>query len=77
MEEVTSEMNLNKGVKRDSTVVILAVIIILGFFIGVFSLIFISLDKGSGAYEILLILFGALSAKFSTVVDYFFGSSDK
>lgn len=63
--------------KRDNSVIYLAAVIVFGFFAGLISLIFIHLDKGSGAYELLYMMFGALIAKFGTVVDYFFGSSDK
>ena len=63
--------------KKDHTVTILAGVIVLGFFAGLISLIFIHLDKGSGTYELLYLMFGGLIAKFGTVVDYFFGSSEK
>lgn len=62
--------------KKDHTVTILAGVIVLGFFAGLISLIFIHLDKGSGTYELLYMMFGALIAKFGTVIDYFFGSSE-
>ena len=61
---------------RDKTVVILAAVIVIGFFIGLVSLVFVHLDKGSGTYELLYMMFGALIAKFGTVIDFFFGSSD-
>jgi hypothetical protein len=63
--------------KRDKAVVVLASVIVIGFFAGLISLIFVHLDKGSGAYELLYMAFGALTMKFGTVVDFFFGSSDK
>ena len=63
--------------KKDHTVTILAGVIVIGFFAGLISLVFVHLDKGSGAYELLYMAFGALTMKFGTVVDYFFGSSDK
>lgn len=63
--------------KKDNAVTILAGIIVFGFFAGLISLVFVHLDKGSGAYELLYMCFGALTMKFGTVVDYFFGSSDK
>ena len=63
--------------KKDNTVTVLAGIIVFGFFAGLISLIFVHLDKGSGTYELLYMMFGALIAKFGTVIDYFFGSSDK
>lgn len=63
--------------KKDTTVTVLAGVIVLGFFAGLISLIFVHLDKGSGTYELLYMMFGALIAKFGTVIDYFFGSSDK
>lgn len=63
--------------KRDRAVIVLASVIVLGFFAGLISLIFIHLDKGSGAYELLYMAFGALTMKFGTVVDFFFGSSDQ
>ena len=63
--------------KRDKAVVVLATVIVIGFFAGLISLIFVHLDKGSGAYELLYMAFGALTMKFGTVVDFFFGSSDK
>ena len=63
--------------KRDKAVVVLAAVIVIGFFAGLISLIFVHLDKGSGAYELLYMAFGALTMKFGTVVDFFFGSSDK
>ena len=62
--------------KKDNTVTILAGVIVIGFFAGLISLVFVHLDKGSGTYELLYMMFGALIAKFGTVVDYFFGSSD-
>ncbi len=55
---------------------LLAGTIVFAFFGSIVVLMNTHLDKSSGVYELLLILFGALSAKFSTVVDYFFGSSD-
>lgn len=63
--------------KKDNTVTVLAGVIVFGFFAGLISLIFVHLDKGSGTYELLYMCFGALIAKFGTVIDYFFGSSDK
>lgn len=63
--------------KRDVTVVVLAAVIVIGFFIGLISLVYIHLDKASGTYELLYMMFGALIAKFGTVVDFFFGASDK
>ena len=63
--------------KKDNAVTILAGVIVFGFFTGLISLVFVHLDKGSGAYELLYMAFGALTMKFGTVVDYFFGSSDK
>ena len=63
--------------KKDNAVTILAGVIVIGFFAGLISLVFVHLDKGSGAYELLYMAFGALTMKFGTVVDYFFGSSDK
>jgi len=63
--------------KKDNTVTILAGVIVFGFFAGLISLIFVHLDKASGTYELLYLMFGGLIAKFGTVVDYFFGSSDK
>lgn len=62
--------------KKDSTITILAGVIVIGFFAGLISLVFVHLDKGSGTYELLYMMFGALIAKFGTVIDYFFGSSD-
>ena len=63
--------------KKDNTVIILAGVIVIGFFAGLISLVFVHLDKGSGTYELLYMMFGALIAKFGTVIDYFFGSSDR
>ena len=63
--------------KKDNTVTILAGVIVIGFFAGLISLVFVHLDKGSGTYELLYMMFGALIAKFGTVIDYFFGASDK
>lgn len=62
--------------KKDSTVTVLAGVIVIGFFAGLVSLIFVTLAKDSGTYELLYMMFGALIAKFGTVIDYFFGSSD-
>lgn len=62
---------------RDKAVVVLASIIVIGFFAGVISLVFVTLEKDSGAYELLYMAFGALTMKFGTVIDFFFGSSDK
>lgn len=63
--------------KKDNTITILAGVIVIGFFAGLISLVFVHLDKGSGTYELLYMMFGALIAKFGTVIDYFFGASDK
>ncbi len=63
--------------KKDNTVTVLAGVIVIGFFAGLISLVFVHLDKGSGTYELLYMMFGALIAKFGTVIDYFFGASDK
>ena len=63
--------------KKDNAVTILAGVIVFGFFAGLISLVFVHLDKGSGAFELIYMCFGALTMKFGTVVDYFFGSSDK
>lgn len=63
--------------KRDYALISLAVVIVIGFFAGLVSLVFVTLDKGSGTYELLYMMFGALITKFGTVVDYFFGASDK
>lgn len=52
-----------------------AYLVLFGFFVGLVYIIANPLSKTSGSYEIILVLFGALSAKFSTVVDYFFGSA--
>lgn len=62
--------------KKDNTITVLAGVIVIGFFAGLISLVFVHLDKGSGTYELLYMMFGALIAKFGTVIDYFFGSSD-
>ena len=62
--------------KKDNAVTILAGVIVFGFFAGLISLVFVHLDKGSGAFELLYMCFGALTMKFGTVVDYFFGSSN-
>lgn len=62
--------------KKDNTVTILAGVIVIGFFAGLISLVFVHLDKGSGTYELLYMMFGALVIKFGTVVDYFFGASE-
>lgn len=62
--------------KKDNTVTILAGVIVIGFFAGLVSLVFVTLDKGSGTYELLYMMFGALVLKFGTVVDYFFGASE-
>mgnify|MGYP006344254327 CR=1 FL=1 len=74
----TREVEVTKATgKRDYSVTVLAGIIVFGFFAGLVSLIFMQLDKGSGTYELLYMMFGALIAKFGTVIDYFFGSSNK
>ena len=62
--------------KKDNTVTILAGVIVIGFIAGLISLVFVTLDKGSGTYELLYMMFGALIAKFGTVIDYFFGASE-
>ena len=62
--------------KRDYALIALAAVIVIGFFAGLVSLVFITLDKGSGTYELLYMMFGALVIKFGTVVDYFFGASE-
>ena len=62
--------------KRDYALISLAAVIVIGFFAGLVSLIFVTLDKGSGTYELLYMMFGALIAKFGTVIDYFFGASE-
>lgn len=63
--------------KRDYALIVLAAVIVIGFFSGLISLVFVTLDKGSGTYELLYMMFGALVIKFGTVVDYFFGSSEQ
>ena len=74
----TREVEVTKTTgKRDLAVLLLASVIVIGFFAGLISLIYVTLDKGSGTYEIIYMMFGALIAKFGTVVDYFFGASDK
>lgn len=62
--------------KRDYALITLAAVIVIGFFAGLVSLVFVTLDKGSGTYELLYMMFGALVTKFGTVVDYFFGASE-
>lgn len=62
--------------KRDYALIALAAVIVIGFFAGLVSLVFVTLDKGSGTYELLYMMFGALGMKFGTVVDYFFGASE-
>lgn len=62
--------------KRDYALITLAAVIVIGFFAGLVSLVFVTLDKGSGTYELLYMMFGALVIKFGTVVDYFFGASE-
>ena len=62
--------------KRDYALIALAAVIVIGFFAGLVSLVFVTLDKGSGTYELLYMMFGALVIKFGTVVDYFFGASE-
>ena len=62
--------------KRDYALIALAAVIVIGFFAGLVSLVFVTLDKGSGTYELLYMMFGALIAKFGTVIDYFFGASE-
>ena len=63
--------------KVDVALYIIAGVIVVAFFVSILALIFITLDKQSGTYELLLMLFGALTTKFGTVVDYFFGSSNQ
>ena len=63
--------------KVDVALYIIAGVIVVAFFATILALIFITLDKQSGTYELLLMLFGALTTKFGTVVDYFFGASNK
>lgn len=63
--------------KVDVALYVMAGVIVLAFFASILALIFITLDKQSGTYELLLMLFGALTTKFGTVVDYFFGASNK
>lgn len=63
--------------KVDIALYVIAGVIVLAFFVSILALIFITLDKQSGTYELLLMLFGALTTKFGTVVDYFFGASNK
>jgi len=52
---------------------VLGALIVICFFIVVATLLFISMPEKNTA--ILLVLLGALSAKFSDVIGYFFGSS--
>ena len=54
---------------------VLAAVITLGFFGFTAGLMISSLDKTNGTYDIVLMLAGALAARFGTVVDYFFGAS--
>ena len=63
--------------KVDVALYVIAGVIVVAFFASILALIFITLDKQSGTYELLLMLFGALTTKFGTVVDYFFGASNK
>ena len=63
--------------KQNIALYVLACSIVVAFFASILALIFITLDKQSGTYELLLMLFGALTTKFGTVVDYFFGASNK
>lgn len=63
--------------KVDVALYAIAGVIVVAFFASILALIFITLDKQSGTYELLLMLFGALATKFGTVVDYFFGASNK
>lgn len=63
--------------KVDVALYAIAGVIVVAFFVSILALIFITLDKQSGTYELLLMLFGALTTKFGTVVDYFFGASNK
>lgn len=63
--------------KQNTALYVLACSIVIAFFASILALIFITLDKQSGTYELLLMLFGALTTKFGTVVDYFFGSSNQ
>lgn len=63
--------------KVDVALYVIAGVIVIAFFVSILALIFITLDKQSGTYELLLMLFGALTTKFGTVVDYFFGASNK
>lgn len=63
--------------KVDVALYAIAGAIVVAFFVSILALIFITLDKQSGTYELLLMLFGALTTKFGTVVDYFFGASNK
>ena len=63
--------------KVDVALYVIAGVIVVAFFVSILALIFITLDKQSGTYELLLMLFGALTTKFGTVVDYFFGASNK
>lgn len=63
--------------KVDVALYVIAGVIVAAFFVSILALIFITLDKQSGTYELLLMLFGALTTKFGTVVDYFFGASNK
>ena len=63
--------------KVDVALYVIAGVIVVAFFVSILALIFITLDKQSGTYELLLMLFGALTTKFGTVVDYFFGSSNQ
>ena len=63
--------------KRDTALYAIAGVIVFAFFASIIVLMITKLDKGSGTYELLLIMLGVLGAKFGTVVDYFFGSSNK
>ena len=65
------------GLPFNSGTIFAFLVIVVGFFAGLVSLVFVTLDKGSGTYELLYMMFGALIAKFGTVVDYFFGASNK
>ena len=72
------QLNSEKATgKVDVALYVIAGVIVLAFFVSILALIFITLDKQSGTYELLLMLFGALTTKFGTVVDYFFGASNK
>jgi hypothetical protein len=63
--------------KTDQTLKYLSFIVTFGFFIALFLLFLPALDVNEQEKNLILVLLGMLASKWQTIIDYYFGSSDK